>query len=423
MTDTMISVQNLTKVYPLYNRHIDRFKEALDPRRKKYHHDFYALSDISFEVKKGEAVGIIGRNGSGKSTLLKILSGVLTPSSGTYSVNGRVSSLLELGTGFNPELTGIENIYFNGTLLGLSRKEIEEKLDNIIAFADIGDFIEQPVKIYSSGMYLRLAFSVAISVEPDILVIDEALAVGDALFQKKCFMALNKLKSKNTTILFVSHDIGTVKVFTDKALLLNFGNVIDYGPSLDICLKYNQLLFGNDANVPDTTTKAPADIVSIIPKQATQRYGTGCAELQRIELIGLTPQRTIRGGEAITINCYCKWDAQKIAESIKNKMLFDNINVGLLFQNVKHVNIFGVNSLQKNVIINPQLQHEACVSFILTIPYLASGDYFISPAIAVGDQENFEILAWFDDLIHLKCESTKKYIFGIFDVEAKIYVK
>jgi len=207
----MIRVQNLSKVYPLYDQKVDRLKEALDPRHKKYHHDFYALQDVSFEVKKGETVGIIGKNGSGKSTLLKILAGVLTPSSGTCHINGRIASLLELGTGFNPELTGIENIYFNGTLLGLSKKEIDDKLDQIIAFADIGKFIHQSIKIYSSGMQVRLAFSVATARRPEVLIIDEALSVGDAYFQHKCFSRIRQFQDQGAALLFVSHDIAAIR--------------------------------------------------------------------------------------------------------------------------------------------------------------------------------------------------------------------
>ncbi|MEJ5169342.1 MAG: ABC transporter ATP-binding protein, partial [Arcobacteraceae bacterium] len=195
-----IKVENLTKVYPLYSSRKDRLKEALHPFRKKYHKDFYALKDVSFEVKKGETVGIIGKNGSGKSTLLKILSGVLTPTSGSYSINGKVSSLLELGTGFSPELNGIENVYFYGMLLGFTKREMDDMLDDILSFADIGDFVYQPVKSYSSGMYVRLAFSVAVNVKPDILIVDEALAVGDIFFQQKCMIRMRRIMESGVTI-------------------------------------------------------------------------------------------------------------------------------------------------------------------------------------------------------------------------------
>jgi len=184
--DIAIKAENLTKTYRLYDSNLDRLKESLHPLRRKYHHEFNALHDFNFEVKKGETVGIIGKNGSGKSTLLKIITGVLTPTSGSVTVNGRISALLELGAGFNPELTGIENVYFNGTLMGYSKEEMHAKLDDILGFADIGEFVRQPVKSYSSGMFVRLAFAVAINIDPDILIVDEALAVGDIFFQQKC---------------------------------------------------------------------------------------------------------------------------------------------------------------------------------------------------------------------------------------------
>ncbi len=204
MSDIAISIQNISKVYKLYSRHVDLLKEFLNPFGKRYHQDFYALKNVSFEVKKGETVGIIGKNGSGKSTILQIIAGVLTPTNGNVIVNGKVSALLELGTGFNSELTGIENIYFSGMVMGYSEEEIDAKIDNILSFADIGDFVYQPVKTYSSGMYVRLAFSVAINVDPDILIIDEALAVGDIRFTQKCFRKIDEFreKKKNNSFCF-----------------------------------------------------------------------------------------------------------------------------------------------------------------------------------------------------------------------------
>ena len=183
MENIAIKVKNLTKLYHLYNKPQDRVKEALNPFKKSYHHDFYAMNDVTFEIKKGETVGIIGKNGAGKSTLLKMITGVLTPTSGEVEVNGKIASLLELGAGFNPEMTGIENIYLNGTIMGFTKEEMDSKVDAILEFADIGEFIYQPVKMYSSGMFARLAFSVAINVEPDALIVDEALSVGDMAFQ------------------------------------------------------------------------------------------------------------------------------------------------------------------------------------------------------------------------------------------------
>jgi lipopolysaccharide transport system ATP-binding protein len=428
LSDTAIKVEKLGKCYQIYDRPRDRLFQILARGRKQYYREFWALNDVSLEVKKGESVGIIGRNGSGKSTLLQLICGTLNATTGSIQTIGRVAALLELGSGFNLEFTGRENVNMNATVLGLSRKEIDTRFDDIAAFADIGDFMEQPVKTYSSGMMLRLAFAVQAQVSPDILIVDEALAVGDALFQKKCYMTLDKLKSNGTTILFVSHDIGTVKSFTEKTMLLNLGNVVEYGSSPEVCLKYNQMLFGKDTAVPNTKThdiekQTNVDVVSVIPKQTTEGYGRGCAEIQKIEVFGLTSQNIVRGGEAITINFYCAWDVKEVARIVREKMLLENINVGVLFQNVKHINIFGFNSFQKNVVINFQSQNEACVSFCFTIPDLATDDYFITAAIVVGDQKNHEILAWYDDVIHLKCESSKREIFGILDVGVEIYVQ
>lgn len=248
MSDTVIKVENLSKVYKLYNKPIDRLKESLNPFKKKYHHDFYALKDINFEIKKGEAVGIIGKNGSGKSTLLKILTGVLTPSSGSYTVNGKVSALLELGTGFNQELTGIENIYFSGTIMGYTKDEMDRKVDDILSFADIGEFIKQPVKTYSSGMFVRLAFAVAINVDPEILIVDEALSVGDVRFQQKCFAKFESFKEREKTILFVTHATDLVKMYCGSAILLNDGKIEEIGQPKDVVNTYLRLMRDMDLN-------------------------------------------------------------------------------------------------------------------------------------------------------------------------------
>lgn len=230
-SDIAISVKNLTKVYHLYDKPIDRLKEALNPFKKTYHHDFYAMNDVSFEVKKGETVGIIGKNGAGKSTLLKMITGVLTPTSGSVEVKGKIASLLELGAGFNPEMTGMENVYLNGTIMGFSKEEMDQKVDAILEFADIGEFIDQPVKMYSSGMFARLAFSVAINSEPDILIVDEVLSVGDKSFQKKCLNRINELQKNGVTILLVSHDEYTIKNNCQKALYLKTGIPLFFGES------------------------------------------------------------------------------------------------------------------------------------------------------------------------------------------------
>ena len=251
--EIVISVRNLTKQYKLYNRPIDRLKESLSPFRKKYHRVFTALDNISFDIKKGETVGIIGQNGSGKSTLLKVLTGVLTPTSGSVSVKGKISALLELGAGFNPEFTGMENIYFNGAIMGYTKAEINQRVDDILKFADIGDFINQPVKVYSSGMFMRLAFSVAINVDPDILIIDEALSVGDIRFQIKCLDKINEIKRRGAAILLVTHSNPGI---TDWSLLLNKGKEIYRGPSKETWNYYHRFLTDTNLNDNKKTIKS-----------------------------------------------------------------------------------------------------------------------------------------------------------------------
>lgn len=234
MRQTTIKVQNVSKIYRIYDNPKERFLEAVSKGKRAYGKDHYALDDISFEVQEGDILGIIGVNGSGKSTLLKIITGVLQPSSGNVSVRGRISALLELGAGFNPEYTGIENIYFNGLVMGFSRKEMEQKVQGIIDFADIGTFIDQPVKTYSSGMLVRLAYAVAVSIEPDVLIVDEALAVGDVYFQMKSMSKMEELFHKGKTVLFVSHDTASVRKLCSSAIYLDHGRIVAQGTSKEI---------------------------------------------------------------------------------------------------------------------------------------------------------------------------------------------
>ncbi|MBR4313731.1 MAG: ABC transporter ATP-binding protein [Lachnospiraceae bacterium] len=249
----IVEVKNLTKVYQLYNKPIDRLKEGISLTRKNYHRDFYALNDISFDVEKGESFGIIGVNGSGKSTLLKILTGVLSKTKGEVKVGGKVAALLELGAGFNLDYTGIENIYLNGTMMGFSKEEMDEKLDKIIEFADLkDDAINRPVKEYSSGMFVRLAFSLSIAVEPEILIVDEALSVGDIFFQTKCYKRMDELKSKGTTIIMVTHDLGAVIKYCDRTMVLHNGNQVAIGAPHEMVDLYKKILAGQEPTISDS---------------------------------------------------------------------------------------------------------------------------------------------------------------------------
>ncbi|MBN2568714.1 MAG: ABC transporter ATP-binding protein [Deltaproteobacteria bacterium] len=337
-----IRVHNLSKVYRLYDRPIDRLKESLHPFRRNYHHDFHALKDVSFQIGKGETFGIIGKNGSGKSTLLKIIAGVLTPSHGTLEVRGKVSALLELGIGFNPDMTGIENIYFSGTIMGYSPEEIDAKVDDILAFADIGEFVHQPMKTYSSGMFVRLAFAVATKVDPEILVVDEALAVGDMFFQSKCMLMMKKMIDRGMTLLFVSHDTSSVTNLCRRAIYLENGAVKTMGEAISVTDQYlkdmRQLIYraspegespsrgllhvGEEISMQSRGTTPPKEKVELpdrtyavtafkvdpafTERVQPYRYGTGGARVTAMELINQQGElaAAFRLNEWITVRAY-----------------------------------------------------------------------------------------------------------------------
>jgi ABC-type polysaccharide/polyol phosphate transport system, ATPase component len=288
-----VEFQGVSKSYPIYESPGDRLKELITPRRYRFHRDFWALRDISFEVRPGETFCIVGENGSGKSTLLQMVAGILPPSAGTVSVVGRVSALLELGSGFNPEFTGRDNVYLNGSILGLSNKQIEERFREIEDFAEIGDFIDQPVKTYSSGMVVRLAFAVAISVDPEILLVDEALAVGDIYFRQRCMRKVHELRTRGVTIMFVSHSTGDVKAIADRVMWLEHGHMMDIGDPEPVISKYLAAMVEKDSAY--LTLKKPAEreergaihapeIADRIPN-IDHRYGDGRAEVLGIAIL------------------------------------------------------------------------------------------------------------------------------------------
>lgn len=310
-SDIAICVKNLSKCYHLYDNPRDRLKQFVLPRfwrmagrfRKQYFREFWSLRDISFEVKKGETLGIIGKNGAGKSTLLQILCGTLTPTAGTVEISGRVAALLELGAGFNPEFTGRENTYLNASVLGLSTEEIDARFDEIVAFADIGLFIDQPVKTYSSGMFVRLAFSIATSVEPDILVIDEALSVGDGEFSRKSFDRIMALKKRGTTILFCSHALYQTEVFCDRALWLDHGRCVMLAPPQEVVPRYSATLLGNAAptHIAQELMAAEAKLRSIPDVAAipSAPKGQGRFTAIHVTMDGITGNKLKgRGGES-----------------------------------------------------------------------------------------------------------------------------
>lgn len=315
MTEFAIRVQGLSKCYHVYDRPQDRLKQSLWRGRKQFYREFWALRDVSLEVGKGETVGIIGRNGSGKSTLLQMIAGTLTPTTGTVQVNGRVAALLELGSGFNPDFTGRENVYMNGAILGLSEAEIAARFDEIAAFAGIGDFIEQPVKTYSSGMMLRLAFAVSVCVDPDILIIDEALAVGDMAFQYKCMKQLERLTQSGTTLLFVSHDLGTVKAFCQKAVYLAKGTLRASGSASDLAELYM-------LDVKDEQKKAIGDGVAVQIKKPLDQgkgiaFGTHQGRVLQASFTGNSGNyAALTTGEKVGIEVEVEYDATLLKPAV-----------------------------------------------------------------------------------------------------------
>lgn len=320
--DIAITVQGVSKRFELYEKPSDRLKQFIVPRLNRlmgrppvdYFQEFWALKDVSFDVRRGEAFAIVGRNGSGKSTLLQIITGTLSPTTGVVNTNGRVAALLELGSGFNPEFTGRENVFLNGALLGFSREEIEQKYDAIVGFADIGQYIEQPVKSYSSGMIVRLAIAVQTQVEPDILIVDEALAVGDALFQKRCYRQIEKLLNNGTTLLFVSHDQEIVRTLTQRAVFLNSGRAEKCGNTSDVLFAYREFLqTQEEAAFLDLQQRTQATLQAQAPQKS---YGSREVEIRKVEVFGSSQshQSVFYAGDEITIaiECVCNVDIDNL---------------------------------------------------------------------------------------------------------------
>lgn len=419
MEDPAIEILNVSKVYKLYDKPIDRLKEALSPTKKSYHRDFYALKNIHLTVRRGETVGLIGKNGAGKSTLLKIITGVASPTAGSVKLHGRISSLLELGTGFNPEYTGFENIYLHGALLGMTREEIDARRETILDFAEIGEFIHQPVKNYSSGMYVRLAFSVAINVDPDILIVDEALAVGDARFQAKCFHKINALKESGMTILFVSHDISVVKAICNRACLLHEGGILAVGQPKEVCIEYFKLMFPKEEyglchDELSFASESTDEKVIIIPNPQNEiSFGVGGVKIEKLTLYGIN-LKDISGGEQVTARMEFSCDYDFVQQKILENDLKDNLISGISISNLRGEYLFGMTTYDKGVLLSTQKNHTYVVEYNFSFPYVASGDYLLNTAVALGTQENHIQLIWLEGLEAIKINSVKKYIYGFF---------
>lgn len=424
-----IQVQDVSKIYRLYEKPIDRLKESLSLTHKSYHRDFFALSNISFQVKKGETVGIIGTNGSGKSTILKIITGVLTPTTGNVRVSGVISALLELGAGFNMDYTGIENVYMNGTMMGFTRSQMDEKLPEILEFADIGDFVYQPVKTYSSGMFVRLAFAVAINIDPEILIVDEALSVGDVFFQAKCYRKFEEFKKKGKTILFVSHDLSAISKYCDRAILLNQGVKLGEGSPKDMIDAYKQVLVGQyevpkaSEDVPDLT--ADGDVREALERRKkeqaakagvnpeTLEYGTKQAEIVEYFITdknGLPTTAILKGDEFtmhMKVKVYEDLPAPIFALSIKN---------------IKGVEITGTNTMFEKTFLESVKAGSMMEITFRQRMRLQGGDYLISLGVTGYEKDAFTVYHRLYDVLNITVVSSKDTV-GYFDMESEVEVK
>ncbi|MDO4555997.1 MAG: ABC transporter ATP-binding protein, partial [Lachnospiraceae bacterium] len=396
MEENIIEIKGLKKIYNLYDNPKDRVLEAFKIGRKKRFTEFMALDNVSFNVAKGETVGIIGTNGAGKSTLLKIITGVLNPSAGEVNIKGKVSALLELGTGFNEEYTGIENIFLNGRMMGYNRKEMEGKLNGIVEFADIGEFIEQPVKTYSSGMFARLAFAVAINVEPDILIVDEALSVGDIFFQNKCFKKFEELKEKGTTILFVSHDIESVRQMCSRVLWLNKGQTKAFGEASKICDMYMDEKRKNTEYVAGHIHDEAVGDIFIKEIDETRKYPIIENIEDRFEndkvMIKSVFFEDAEGQYANTLHVDQEYTAHVVIECLQE---VENLIIGFVLETKKGLPLFDINNFinQGEVVKGKQGQILEIV-YRYTLPRILNGMYLVGAAVAQGTQSKHEMLTW-----------------------------
>lgn len=446
-----IHVEGLNKVYRLYDHNRDRLIDSLGLARKKRYREHFALNNVDLDVYQGECVGIIGTNGSGKSTILKIITGVLNPTSGTVQVNGRISALLELGAGFNYEYNGIENVYLNGTMIGFSEKEIDEKLQDILDFADIGDYVYQPVKTYSSGMFVRLAFAVAINIDPEILIVDEALSVGDVFFQAKCYHKFEEFKKQGKTILFVSHDLSAISKYCDRAVLLNQGVKLGEGSPRDMIDIYKQVLVGQyelpsgdkKANLAadEDIRKAAAEKVDGkkdeedgIDGTAAQKAGTASGEESR-PTPGINVQALEYGTKEAEIVEYYMTDGAGLRTSaiLKGESFTLHMKVevhkdlkapifALSIKNIKGVEITGTNTMvEKSFLESVKAGEVLTITFTQKVR-LQGGEYLLSLGVTGYEGDTFTVYHRLYDILNLTVISDHDTV-GYFDMESDVKVE
>lgn len=421
--DTVIEIKNITKIYNLYNKPSDRLKEALFSRKSR-HTEFAALNDVSFDVCKGEILGIIGKNGSGKSTILKIITNVLTPTSGECIVKGKIAALLELGAGFNMEYTGIENIYLNGQMIGFSKEEMDKKLQDIIDFADIGEHIFQPVKTYSSGMFARLAFSVAISVDPDILIVDEALSVGDVFFQNKCYRRFEEFRDKGKTILFVTHDMGSVIRYCNRCVLLNAGKKVGEGKPQEMVDLYKRIMVGqwNENEEKNSTIENSIDSTNINVNRLWK------------EQISTNPDMEVYGdGRAEIIDFGIFSDSGNIGNNVykgdyytvKMKVRINDNNLNPIFafklRDVKGTELTGTNTMLEDIDTSHCKNGDIVTISFRQKQYLQPGQYLVSLGCTAFEGDQFVVYSRNYNCCVLGVVAQKGTI-GIFDSESEVTV-
>jgi lipopolysaccharide transport system ATP-binding protein len=420
----VIEVRNLSKVYRIYEKHWDKLREAVGLGGNRMHEEFWALRDVTFETDSGSTLGIIGQNGSGKSTLLQILAGIMRQTRGDCFVAGKVSALLELGSGFNPEFTGRENVFMNGAILGLDTKEMKERFDDIASFAEIGAFMDQPVKTYSSGMFMRLAFAVAVNVDPDILLVDEALAVGDLVFQHRCMNRMNRLRAAGKTILLATHDMTAVTKFCDRALLLDSGCLLEYGKPELVVQKYRALIFERERKYGEFDAEAARDgdftappipreempLVRSIPN-IDHRFGSGEASVIGVELMdeNQNPIREIFGGKRMLVRISAEFH-HDIAQPIIGYTLRDRLGVELCACNTSYAERH----------LPPAAPGDLVTSdFWVTLPNIAPGSYSISPAVAKGSVSKHDMCDWIDNALVFNVNS-RVLIYGVLKIPTEV---
>ncbi len=456
--DVVIDVKDVTKIYRLYDQPIDRLKEAVSFTHKNYHRDFYALNHINFQVGKGESVGIIGTNGSGKSTILKIITGVLTPTGGCVNINGIVCALLELGAGFNPDYTGIENVYMNGTMMGFTREQMDEKLQEILDFADIGDFVNQPVKSYSSGMFVRLAFAMYVAMDPEILIVDEALSVGDVFFQAKCYHRMDELRRNGTTILMVTHDLGSVMKYCDRVILINKGEKISEGHPGDMVDLYKKILAGRFTEEDRNNLKRKEEAEAAEAFIDSQNFGVetvGTAAYDEIieksqENMTVIHEETESDGrlmqDELSLNPHVQhygdgrasiWDLGILDErgkvtnvivkgemfSIKEKIRFNADLTAPIFtftiKDKRGADLTGTNTMIEGCDIKPVKAGDEYVCTFTQRMTLQGGEYLISMSCTGFEQGEHVVYDRKYDVASLTVLSNKNTV-GVYDMESQV---